>query len=91
MVSAREFEETSVWLPEEMKSLQTSSSEGRQLLEGLTGGWSLKSVAKNRKDKLIEDREDEEPQLPEKLQNLDRTSSDSEHMRKTAEEAEESR
>jgi hypothetical protein len=51
----------------------------------------LKSIAKNRKDKLIEDREDEEPQLPEKLRNLDSTPSDAERVGKTVEEVEESR
>jgi hypothetical protein len=57
----------------------------------LTDGRGLKSVAENRKDKLVEDREDEEPQLPEKLRNLDRTPSDAERVGKTAKEAEESR
>jgi hypothetical protein len=51
----------------------------------------LKSVIENRKDKLIEDREDEDPQLPEKLRNLDRTLSDVERVGKTAKEVEESR
>ena len=50
----------------------------------------MKSVAENRKDKLVEDREDEEPQLLEKLRNLDRTPSDVERVGKTTEEVEES-
>jgi hypothetical protein len=57
----------------------------------LTNGRGLKSVAKNRKEKLVKDREDEEPQLPEKLINRDRTPNDVEHVGKTAKEAEESR
>jgi hypothetical protein len=57
----------------------------------LTNGRGLKFVAGNRKDKLVEDREEEEPQLPEKLRNLDRTPSDAERMGKTTKEAEESR
>jgi hypothetical protein len=57
----------------------------------LTDGRGLKSVAEDRKDKIIEYREDEKPQLPKKLRNLDRTPSDSERVGKTAKEAEESR
>jgi hypothetical protein len=51
----------------------------------------LKSVVENRKEKLVEDREDEEPQLLEKMRNLDRTRSDVERVGKTTKEAEESR
>jgi hypothetical protein len=50
----------------------------------------LKSVAENRKDNIIKDKEDEEPQLPEKLRNLDKTPSDVECLGKTVEEVEES-
>ena len=48
----------------------------------------MKSVAENRKDKLVKDKEYEEPQLLEKLRNLDRTPSDVEHVGKTVEEVE---
>ena len=51
----------------------------------------MKSVAEYRKDKLVEDIEYEEPQIPKKLRNLDRTPSDVERMEKTAKEAKESR
>ena len=56
MTSAREFEETSVWSPEEMKSLQASSSEGRLLLEGIDRQMSV------REGELDCHREDEESQ-----------------------------
>ena len=50
----------------------------------------MNSVAEYRKDKLVEDKEDEEPQIPKKLRNLDRTPSDAERVGKTAKEVEES-
>jgi hypothetical protein len=48
----------------------------------LTDERGLKSVAKNRKDKLVYDKEDEESRLPERLRNLNMTSSDVERVGK---------
>ena len=85
MTSAREFEETSAWSPEEMKSLQTLSSEGRLFLEGIERWMSIEAYSWNREGELDCTREDEESQLSERLRNLSITSSDVERMGKRLE------
>ena len=62
MVSAREFEETSVWSSEEMKSLQASSSEGRLFLEGIDRWMSIEACNWKKEGELDFHREDEESQ-----------------------------
>ena len=85
MVSAREFEETSVWSPEEMKSLQASSSEGILFLEGIDRWMSIEVCNWNREGELDCHREDEESQLLERLRNLNITSSDAKRVGKQPE------
>ena len=85
MVSARRFQETSVWSPEELKSLQDSSSEWRLFLEEIDRWMSVEVCNWNRKDKLDCATEDEESRLPERLRNLSITSSDAEHVGKLPE------
>ena len=62
MTSAREFKETSVWSPEEMKSLQASSSEGRLFLEGIDKWMSIEACNWNKKGDFDCHREDKESQ-----------------------------
>ena len=79
-----------VWSPEEMKSLQASSSEGRLFLEGIDRCMSVEACNWNREGELDCHREDEESQLLEMPRNLRITPSDTRHVGRTTREAEES-
>jgi hypothetical protein len=67
-------------LPEEMKSLQASSNEGRLFLEGIDRWMSIEACSLNREGELDCNREDEKSQLQERKGNLGITPSDYRHM-----------
>ena len=62
MTSAREVEETAMWSPKEMKSLQASSGEGRLFWEGIDRWMGIEACNWNKEGEFDCHREDEESQ-----------------------------
>jgi hypothetical protein len=85
MVSARGFEETSVWSPEELEGSPSFFQWMKTILRGTDKWMSVEVCNWSRKYKLDYAREDEESRLPERLRNLSMTSSDVERVGKLPE------
>jgi hypothetical protein len=78
-------------LTEEVKSLWEYSRGMKMFVESIDNWMRIEACNWTREGELDCHRKDKEPQLPEKLRNLDRTPNDVEHVEKTTKEAEELR